>query len=837
MDSQRTGDCSLSDAVSKKAGRLAQSEWTRLQAVFDKLADASPKQRQNYLRHIALASAVERRLAAMFAAHEKTGILDRAVDGPAARPRQSYRSHLCAGELVGGFRIDRLIGRGGMGDVYLAQRDNKDFHQFVALKLLRAKVSRRLELFNDERRTLAGLDHPGIARLVDGGLTPDNRPWMAMEYVEGQEIDKWCLDRKCDLKQRLELFLQICDAVSHANARLVIHRDIKPANILVDASGRARLLDFGPARSLDARRQKRTSNKAFITPNYASPEQLEGGSITVSTDIYGLGAVLFELLTGRGPWQMGQAATLPTILRRLLHEEPPAPSEVASGKIVTKAQITGDLDAIVSKALRRCPAERYESVASMAEDIRRHLAFRPVLARKTTLGYEIRRFVQRNKWTTAAAGVSAGALLFGISGIAWQARLTGIERDSAQNEAKRLEAVNSAVMLMFRDIGDDPQFDKVTVNEMVGAATSRAIAPGSHQSPEAAATVGALADLHLIVENYSAAHSLLANALVRGVGQNDPAGQARIKLKLGTVLVRERNFEKAQQLLNEAAAVWQTEPIRFRRELTETSGAQAYLLRLKGQRREAIALLTDTLVDAEQAYFAHNRDLVSRYSHLIRYLIENNQMDDAQAVVDRGLMVLGERGQRRSGVALTLQRIGGGIAWQKGNTDVAEKTLFQTSNQRRTFYGRSAELAIDLLHYGRLLVSKGKVTQGLKALDEAKSLAAESFGADSRPSLLIGLARANALASTSQLSDAKVTLADLEPGIRRLGSKSLDFASFLRIRAIIHRLEGNEAGCNADSIASQKILSGNSASRSIFDFNKKDILNCANTPARQVSVG
>jgi tetratricopeptide (TPR) repeat protein len=299
-----------------------------------------------------------------------------------------------AGSLIGPYRIVRQLGRGGMGTVFLATREDEEFEQRVAIKLVRGGEM-LVQRFRQERQILASLEHPNIARLLDGGTTPDGLPYVVMEYVDGMPIDAYCRTYALSIPDKLRLFLQLCDAVEHAHRALIIHRDIKPANVLVTADGIAKLLDFGIAKLTSRSGPLDATATRIWTPQYASPEQLLGRVVTTSTDVYSLGVLLFELLAERKPFDADT---------RLPNSEAPLPSSVAHGAANIRA-LRGEVDDIVLAALEVDPAQRYGSVEKFAEDVRRYLSGHPIAARRSTFGYRASKFVRRNLLAVAAAVV------------------------------------------------------------------------------------------------------------------------------------------------------------------------------------------------------------------------------------------------------------------------------------------------------------------------------------------------------------------------------------------------------------------------------------------------
>ncbi|HKY90399.1 MAG TPA: protein kinase [Nevskiaceae bacterium] len=346
---------------------------------------------------------------------------------------------IAPGTRIGAWCVLELVGRGGMGEVHRAERADGTFQQQVALKVVRREAVDQTERFHEERRLLARLDHPGIARVLDGGVTPDGRPWMAMEWVEGELLSAWCA-RRPTLAARLDIFVQVCDAVAYAHRNLLVHRDLKPANVLVTAEGRAKLLDFGVAKLLTGAADE-TRTHAPMTMAYAAPEQLGQEAITTATDVYALGLMLFELLTGERPWHRADMQ-LPTLLFRQLNEAPPLASATAArspSAPVPARLLRGDLDAIVGYAMRLAPERRYRSAAEMADDLRRHLEGRPVVARPESLAYTFASFVRRNRLAAGFAGVAVAALVIGLAVALWQAQAASRAADLAQREAARAQ--------------------------------------------------------------------------------------------------------------------------------------------------------------------------------------------------------------------------------------------------------------------------------------------------------------------------------------------------------------------------------------------------------------
>jgi eukaryotic-like serine/threonine-protein kinase len=465
------------------------NDWERVRQVFEAALLQPAEHRASYIAHACRDEpAMHDQVAALLASHDR-------ASGYLETPAGVLLGHFASGDasanpavdpnigrVIGSYRIESCIGHGGMGTVYRAVRDDDAFRKTVALKLVR--TGRYSEYFERrfllERKILAGLQHPNIASVFDGGTTDAGEPYLVMEYVEGQPITEYCAERAAAISERVALFRIVCAAVQYAHQNLVIHRDIKPANVLVDRHGVPKLLDFGIAKLLTSGAEADMAPAATIvpvmTPEYASPEQVKGQTVTTASDVYSLGVLLYELLAGRRPYEM-QTESLTAIVKAVCETEAIAPSEAAHGR--NRAALRGDLDTIVLKALRKEPVRRYQSARELSEDLRRHLEGRPVTARADAVGYRAGKFVRRNRAGVTAAVLIAASLIGGIVTTTWQARLAERRFDEARRLIRsvifdiqpKLSAVPGTTQLrkelvestlgylvaLARDAGDDPR--------------------------------------------------------------------------------------------------------------------------------------------------------------------------------------------------------------------------------------------------------------------------------------------------------------------------------------------------------------------------------------------
>ncbi|MBX3299311.1 MAG: protein kinase [Acidobacteria bacterium] len=353
------------------------------------------------------------------------------------------------GSRFGNYRIVREIGYGGMGTVFLAERDDGEFSQLVALKLVRQSIadSRTIESFRRERQILAGLNHPNIAALYDGGISAKGEPFIAMEFVDGVPLNIYAAENDLGVEERLKLFLKVCSAVAYAHRNLVVHRDIKPSNILINAVGEPKLLDFGLAKVFESDiSETQTAMRAF-TPGYASPEQITGRTITTASDIYSLGVVLYELLTGTKPLNLDNIG-FDEIVNTISTGQPDPPSIAAERAMRSSfgRLLRGDLDNIIMNALRKEPERRFRSVEEFANDIERHLEGRPVTARPNTFGYRASKFLLRHKIGVAMSALVLISIISGITFTLWQANVARKERDRAEHRFRDIRKLSNSLL-------------------------------------------------------------------------------------------------------------------------------------------------------------------------------------------------------------------------------------------------------------------------------------------------------------------------------------------------------------------------------------------------------
>jgi non-specific serine/threonine protein kinase/serine/threonine-protein kinase len=429
--------------------------WNQVEAAFSAVLDAGEAARTAALEtYCGGRSALRIEVETLLEAHARAGEFIAPGKGPLAPPEeQDADLHT----QVGAFRLLERIAEGGMGAVYRAERVTSDFTQKVAVKLIASTMygADTLRRFRVERQILASLQHPNIVSLLDGGVTPEGRPYIAMEFVEGVPITHYCRQHTLTLEARLRLFQKLCQAVSFAHRHLVVHRDLKPANVLVTTDGTVKVLDFGVAKLLEPEaRSAQATGMLFgpLTPDYASPEQIRGERITTACDVYALGVMLFELLSGRRPYDTA-GKRIDQMMQLVLHATPTRPSAAPAGGVpYPPGALRGDLDAIVLRATDKDPERRYASVEDLAEEIQRHLDGRPVIARPPSIRYLAGKAIARHRRLFAVASVLLVLLLTALGGALWQARIAARQRERAERQARETRALANTLLFQIHDL-------------------------------------------------------------------------------------------------------------------------------------------------------------------------------------------------------------------------------------------------------------------------------------------------------------------------------------------------------------------------------------------------
>jgi eukaryotic-like serine/threonine-protein kinase len=665
---------------------------------------------------------------------------------------------LAVGQRVGAYRIVRELGRGGMGSVYLAERADEEFEQRVALKVVRRgmdtdEIVRR---FRSERQILAHLDHPNIAKLFDGGTTEDGRPYFVMEHVEGQPIDQYCDERKLSVRERLELFRRVCSAVHLAHQNLIVHRDLKPGNILVTADGVPKLLDFGIAKLLDPGQEAFALTRVGVrpmTPEYASPEQVRGETITTASDVYSLGVLLYVLLTGHPPYRPVRRDPQ-SLAKAICETDPPRPSsiirQVGEGRRpdgtsveltpesvsrvregearLLRRHLAGDLDNIVLMAMSKDPKRRYASVDQLSNDIERHLEGWPVVARKDTLGYRARKFVGRHK-----AGVTLAALFLLLivgSGVAvtilWQ---------RAVREQERAKAVSTFLEDIFTVSNpDESRGETITAREILDEGAKK-IDQSLADQP------GVRADLKEIIGRVyrnlgfaKQAKPLLEEALRlrrEEFGDDDLRVVSPLQ-NLANVLRELNKNDDAEPLIREALDIQRshgaTQNIDYASGLTNLGA----LLVAREELDEAEALYQESLAIKRTLPDADPADIARSLNNLGKLRQTRGDFAEAERLFKESLEIrrtLAE-GQPDTELATSFNNLGS-LLQDKGDLAGAESYYIKALEMRRKLLGeRNPKVARSLSNLGLLRQLRGDAVGAEKSFREALSIADEQLEAD-----------------------------------------------------------------------------------------------------------
>lgn len=697
---------------------------------------------------------------------------------------------------LGAYQILRRIGSGGMGSVFLALQSDQEFKKYVAVKVIRKGMDTEefISRFRRERQILASLDHPNIARLLDGGTTEDGLPYFVMEQVEGMPLTEYCDDRQLSISDRLHLFRSVCSAVQYAHQKLVVHRDIKPANILVTADGMVKLLDFGIAKILnpevfELEYPPTATNVRVMTPEYASPEQARAEPITTASDVYSLGVVLYELLTGLRPYEFTNRNQM-DVCRIICEEQPTKPSTALSEKgnaaiekfstlrgltsQKLRKQLYGDLDNIVLTALRKEPQLRYASAQALSDDIGRHLDGYAVYARQPTWSYRAGKYVTRHKLGVAAS-LMIFLLLFGstVMVMVQNARIRR-ERDAAEQEKQKAEQVTKLLVNLF-EVNDPAQAkgETITAREILDRGAQRVSKELANRPDVQAQLMGTIGTIYQRLGLYDNAKSLLEKTIeirkgVRGsedlevatdlrklanllhvVGElqeaeklsrealaihrrvlgEDNTEAAHDLILLANVLKKKGQFEEAEKFSREALAIHRNLYGNEHSDVADDLIILGSILSIKGRVQEAEKLCREALA-IHRKVLGNDHPAVGNDLNELGYLsAENGQLEEAEKLYRESLALTRKLlGNEHSDTGSSLNNLAG-VLDSKGKKEEAEKLYREALEINRKVLGnKNPEVAINLNNVGYMLRQRGQLQEAEALFREAFDITRTSLG-------------------------------------------------------------------------------------------------------------
>ena len=693
------------------------------------------------------------------------GIADDESASPDDALSEAAPEDTLVGSLLGPFRVIERIGRGGMGIVYRGEREGADFSQQVAIKLIRRgfDFDDIRERFLRERRILARLSHPNLARFIDGGIADDGRPWFALEFVDGQSITAWCDAQRLDIDARVKLFLDVCAAVQHAHTQLVVHRDLKPANILVNKDGHVRLLDFGIAKLVEGEEpgtQTTIGLRAALTPEYAAPEQFGGEVAGASTDIYALGVIVYELVAGVLPIEVDRRDI--AAAERSVRERPPSPlvsaivrdtidatsvDDGSRGGATTSAQrlrersttlrafrgnVRGDLSRIIEKALAKEPERRYVTVDTFADDLRRWREGVPVRVSGNGLKYRIGKFVLRNRLTVVFAALALLAVFGGLVGMAWQMHETQMQRDAAESEARRSGAVRDYVMLLLRNAAQQKSGTDQTAREVLRSGANEAVKQLESAKVPDFATVMALAELYASMDDVEGSFALLERLLASPSISGDAETQARARFLMADLEFSRGHIVQARKLLDQSQQWWERSPTRYRRELSESRAIQGRIERGEDRIDESIRTF-EAGIEERRDLLGHTDEETGRLlvSLSISLSRAGRRLEGMQRA-DEAYRTYVELGEEKTTFGLAALANRGLFRQLVDDLDGALADLRLAADTRRTLFGPSGELAKCESSVATVLIKKQRYDEAVALLEPALRMAIEYSGETTR---------------------------------------------------------------------------------------------------------
>jgi eukaryotic-like serine/threonine-protein kinase len=705
------------------------ARWQAVREVFDRAVAVDEAQRARVLDEACKGDPeLREEVAALLASHAKAGdFLDRPAVEEALRVVDRAGGRLEPGDRIDRYIIVREIGRGGMGVVYLAHRDG-DFAHEVAIKVIKRGLDSEeiLHRFLNERQILASLNHPHIARLFDGGTTAAGQPYFVMEYVVGEPLLQYCETHSSGLDERLALFQMVCAAVQHAHQNLVVHRDLKPSNVIVTPEGQVKLLDFGIAKLVDAETAGAATTLTRmarpLTPDYASPEQIAGGPITTASDIYSLGVMLYELLTGHRPMEFGE--TPPDLMARHAQETIPQRPSAAARTADRARMLRGDLDNIILMALRKEPERRYRSVEQLSEDIRRHRAGLPVSAQHDTFGYRASKFVRRHRVAVGAALLLVISLVAGMATTMWQAREARRQQRVAETEKDKAQAISRFVQGMLSSPVVSQQGTAVKVLDVLDESRARAGVELASQPAVLAEVYSTLGASYMQLANYDPAEECFRAALnlaTTAYGADSlQAGSA--ENLLANVTYQRGRYGESEEHSRRSLDIYTRAGHRESKDAADDLSMIGLLLSNKGDRARAAPYYEEALAIFRKLGLEETREASTTRNNLGALYMQAGDLDRAAKYYAEAIDIYRKSASAYSQISLatTLQNLGA-VYKLRGDLDRAEPLIRETIDLRRRYLGNAhPHIAIALAHLADLQYRR-------KAYAEAETTARDAM--------------------------------------------------------------------------------------------------------------
>jgi eukaryotic-like serine/threonine-protein kinase len=650
----------------------------------------------------------------LLASSEPTGFLDRDARHLAsqalAERTDPFPKTLVQGTRLGPWRILARIGAGGMGEVYKAERADGAFEMSVAIKLIRSRKKDLARLLESERQLLARLNHASIARLIDGGMADDERPYLVMEWVDGRTLDEWMREETISPERCLAVFSEVCEAVAFAHRSLVVHGDIKPANLAIGRDGQVRLLDFGVAQLLDDEGEDRLPSA--LTPGFAAPEQLNGEPVSTASDIFSLGALLHWLVFGHAPGQK---------------KGPPVPRKTWS-----TFRRLADLEAIINRATARNPEDRFATVNALILELKRLQQDFPIKSRPLPPTARISFWVRRHKVAAALGSLAIVIVFAGISTVLWQASIVAQERDVARHEAALSLAIKDHLVLLFREVSSlTGDAEELTAREMLDA-TAEAASDWLRDDPDARAEIQlAIAEILISLDDYASAEPLLERILEQVGDQGSPTLLAKLYRNMALVLHRRGEIEAGFELADLAVRMIEAFSGDHRERLSDALQMRGRLARDLGNWPDAIKDLQKARQMAQQVAEGPRPILARAEANLAATYVMGNEFNLAVQHMEAAEALWYALGRGESPDALANMQNLAVVLDRLGRLDEAEQRFRQSIQVRKDRLGDSSALAAAKLQYARMLVVRGGFDEAERLMQRAGQMMMRFVGSDS----------------------------------------------------------------------------------------------------------